>query len=120
MKIIPAKVYSVQQEISLSLQWIALLSGELDIHFAAATGIHDGKGVIKQLLAGARATQLCSTLYRNGISHIQRILVEVEEWMNRHNFRTIDEFRGKLSRENVRNPEIFERSQYIKALVGIS
>jgi len=120
MKIIPAKVYSVQQEISLSLQWIALLSGELDIHIAAATGIHDGKGVIKQLLVGARATQLCSTLYRNGISHIQRILVEVEEWMNRHNFKKIEDFRGKLSRKSVKNPEIFERSQYIRALVGIS
>ncbi len=120
MKIIPAKVYSVAQEMALSLQWIALLSGEMDIHFAAATGIHDGKGVIKQLLVGARATQLCSTLYRNGISYIQRILVEVEEWMTRHNFSTINDFRGKLCQEASANPEAYERSQYIKALVGIS
>ena len=120
LKIIPAKVYSVPQEMSLSLQWIALLSGEMDLHFAAATGIHDGKGVIKQLLAGARAAQLCTTLYRNGISHIQRMLVEVEEWMTRHNYAKIDDFRGKLCQESIANPEVYERSQYIKALVGIS
>ncbi len=120
MKIIPGKVYSVPQEMALSLQWIALLSGEMDIHFAAATGIHDGKGVVKQLLVGARATQLCSTLYRNGVSYIQRILVEVEEWMTRHNYSSINDFRGKLCQEASANPEIYERSQYIKALVGIS
>ena len=120
MRIIPAKVYSVQQEISLSLQWIALLSGELDIHFAATTGIHDGKGAVKQLLVGARAVQLCSALYRNGINHIQRSLVEIEEWMKRRGFEKIEDFRGKLSQNESVNPEVYERTQYIKALVGIS
>lgn len=120
LRLIPAKVYSVQQEMALSLQWIALLSGELDIHFAATTGVQDGKGVVKQLLVGARAVQLCSTLYRNGINHIQRSLVEVEEWMKRHNYNSIEDFRGKLCQEESSNPEAYERSQYIKALVGIS
>ena len=120
MRVIPAKVYSVQQEISLSLQWIALLAGELDIDFAAATGIHDGKGVVKQLLVGASSVQLCSTLYRNGISHIQHCLVEIEEWMKRHNYERIEDFRGRLSQKESPNPEAYERSQYIKALVGIS
>jgi len=46
--------------------------------------------------------------------------VEVEEWMKRHNYNSIEDFRGKLCQEESSNPEAYERSQYIKALVGIS
>ncbi|GAH51005.1 unnamed protein product, partial [marine sediment metagenome] len=76
-------------------------------------------GVIKQLLAGANAVQLCSTLYLNGIKQIGIILKEVEAWMNKHNFKSIDEFRGNLSQTQSDRPELYERIQYIKALVGI-
>ncbi|MEW5818474.1 MAG: dihydroorotate dehydrogenase-like protein, partial [Spirochaetota bacterium] len=115
-----AKIYSTPQEIALPLQWIALLSGEIFSDFAATTGIHDADGVIKQLLVGAKAVQLCSTFYLNGIGFIKAILTGVENWMERHNFKKIDEFCGKLCQEQSENPEQYERSQYIKALVGIS
>ena len=120
LKIIPAKVFSVPQEMSLSLQWIALLSGEIDIDFCATTGVHDSKGVIKQLLSGAKAVQMCSGLYMNGIEYIGTVLSELSEWMERHNFSTVEDFRGMLNQESSATPEIYERSQYIKALVGIS
>ena len=120
LKIVPAKILSAPPEMALSLRWIALLSGEIEADFAAATGIHDGKSVVKQLLVGARAVQLCSILYQNGIDYIQTILKVVTEWMDRHNFASIDDFLGILCREESDNPEAYERAQYVKALVGIS
>ena len=107
-------------EISQSLQWIAILSGDLKIDLAASTGVHDAAGVIKQLLVGAQVVQLCSTLYMNGVEYIQEILKGLTEWMQQHDFNTIDDFRGKLNQDSIEHPEVYERSQYIKALVGIS
>ncbi len=120
LKIVPAKEFSAPQEMALSLRWIALLSCEIEADFAAATGIHDGKSVIKQLLVGASTVQLCSILYQNGTNYIQTILKVVTEWMDRHNFASVDDYRGMLCQEELDNPEEFERVQYVKALVGIS
>lgn len=120
MRIIPAGILSSPEEISLSLQWIALLSGELSCDLSAATGVHDGKGLIKQLLVGAKTVQLCSTLYKNGFKQIGVMLSELKEWMERHSFASIKDFNGKICQEASDKPEIYERSQYVKALVGIS
>jgi len=85
----------------------------------ASTGVHDGAAVIKQLLAGATAVQLCSTLYLNKIEQIGRILEAIKGWMMRHDFGTLEEVRGRLSQMQSDRPELYERLQYVKALVGI-
>lgn len=103
-------------EISNSLRWIALLSDRIPCDFAATTGIHTGNDVIKQILAGAKAVEICSTLYKNGLKYIKNILDAIESWMNEHNYDNIDEFRGKLSKGDEDEPELYERLQYIKAL----
>ena len=103
---------------NLSLRWIALLAGRVDCDLAASTGVHDGAGVIKQLLAGASVVQVCSTLYLNGLEQIRRLLGYIEVWMEGHGFDSIDQIRGKLSQMQSDRPELYERLQYIKALVG--
>jgi dihydroorotate dehydrogenase (fumarate) len=40
--------------------------------------VHDGKDVVKQLLAGATVVQICSTLYRNGLGQIGLILDQLQ------------------------------------------
>ena len=119
-RIVPSQIFSAEQEMSLSLRWIALLSGELEADFAAATGIHDSAGVIKQLLVGAKAVQLCTTLYQNGLGKIREILAEIELWMEKHSFGALADFHGKLCQERSDDPQSYERAQYVKALVGVS
>ena len=111
--------FSAPEEMSLPLRWIALLSDRIDCDFAATTGVHDAKGVIKMLLAGATTVQLCSTLYVNGLERIAEILNDLQSWMTEHEFFSIDQFRGKLSREHGEKAELLDRLQYIKALVGV-
>lgn len=120
LSIIPAKILSAPQEMALSLRWIALLSGEISADFAAATGIHDGKSIVKQLLVGAKAVQLCSVLYQNGLDYIQTMLKVLNDWMDRHDFSALGDFQGMLCQEESEHPEVYERAQYVKALVGIS
>ena len=107
---------SSPDEISNSLRWIALLSNRIPCDFAATTGIHKGSHVIKQLLAGAKAVEVCSTLYKNGLEYIKNMLEEIENWMSEHNYEKIEDFRGKLSKKEEDKPELYDRLQYIKAL----
>jgi len=115
----PARIVSGPEEMHESLHWIALLSGELSCDFAATTGVHGAEGLIKQLLAGAKAVQLCSVLLEKGLPVIREILDLLGQWMGRHGFLSVGDFIGKLCQEESDNPDAYERSQYIKALVGI-
>jgi dihydroorotate dehydrogenase (fumarate) len=120
MTIAASEVFSNPSDMRESLRWVAILSAlipKLDI--CASTGIHDGNAVIKQLLAGAKAVQVCSTLYMNGIDYLSKMLEDVKQWMKRHNFNDINEFRGRLNYKNVPDPMVFERVQFMKYFSAI-
>ncbi len=114
-----ASPFSDPIEMHFSLRWIGLLAGNLDADLAATTGLHETEHVIKQLLAGATVTQLCSTFYRHGFDRIGEMIQGIEEWMDRHDFDSIDDFRGSLSFGEAESAAIYERRQYIKHLVEI-
>ena len=111
--------YSTADELHTSLRWISLLAGRVKCDLAATTGVHDGRDVVKQLLAGATVVQLCSTLYRGGLGQIGLILDQLQEWMQTQGFERLEDFRGRLSQSRSEHPADYERLQYIKALVGI-
>lgn len=113
-QVVPTNVLSSPSDINLPLRWVSILSDRISIDIAASTGIHDSKGVIKQLLAGAKAVQVASVLYEKGIDYISVMLTEVEGWMKNHNFSSIEEFRGKMSQAKHENPAVFERAQFMK------
>lgn len=115
LELTSSEVLSSPADIRRSLRWVGLVSsmaGPVDI--AASTGIHDGAGVIKQLLAGAQVCQLCSTLYINGTGIIGRMLADLKEFMLKWNFKKIEDFRGRLSYKNIPDPLLYERSQFMK------
>lgn len=91
--------YSTPNEISRSLRWIALAADFAETDLIATTGVHCGKGVVKQLLAGAKAVEMVSSLYMNSFSVIQESLDYLKEWMEKHNYEKLSDFRGKLSRD---------------------
>ncbi|MBN2175553.1 MAG: dihydroorotate dehydrogenase-like protein [Bacteroidales bacterium] len=113
-KVVRENVLSSPLEITKALRWVALLAGSLNCNIAGGTGIHDYKGVVKHLLAGAHATQICSTLFNNGISYIDTILFDLEKWMKKHKYNSIAEFRGKICRQENECNNKFERIQYLK------
>lgn len=110
-----SEIFSSPADIRRSLRWIGLISSQLPkVEIAAGTGIHDGEAVIKLLLAGARVTQVCSTVYINGSQIIAGMLTDLTGFMKKWNFKTIDEFRGRLSYKNIPDPMMYERSQFMK------
>ncbi|MDT8393666.1 MAG: dihydroorotate dehydrogenase-like protein [Bacteroidales bacterium] len=111
--IVHNNILSGPEEMTQSLRWVSLLSDKVSCDVAANTGIHNAEGVIKQLLAGADVVQICSTLYSNGISYIDTILTELKAWMSEHNYNSVNDFRGKISRDN-ENAAAFARVQFMK------
>jgi dihydroorotate dehydrogenase (fumarate) len=114
MAVSAAGSLSSPAEASPSLRWVALMAGRLPCDLCASTGVHDGTAVIKQLLAGAKAVEVVSTLYRGGSGRLKDMLGELSAWMDRHGFASIESFRGRLSRAASEDPAAFERVQYLK------
>lgn len=111
--------YSSPAEMANTLRWISLLYQQIGCSLVGNTGIHTGEDVIKQVLVGARAVEVCSTLFVNGLGRINFMLDDIQQWMIDKGYETLDDFRGKMSFKNSKEPDYFERQQYIKAIVGI-
>jgi dihydroorotate dehydrogenase (fumarate) len=114
MRFTTSGVFSSPADIRQSLRWVGIISDKVKIDIAASTGVHDGKAVIKQLLAGATAVQLCSVLYKKGEDHLRVIHDEMAAWMNKKGYNSPDEFRGLLNYSNIPDPSVYERSQFMK------
>jgi dihydroorotate dehydrogenase (fumarate) len=112
-------VFSAPEEIAISLRWVAMLSDRLHCDIAASTGVHSGEAVVKQLLAGARAVQVTSALYKSGSSIVSDMVAFLENWMDKHQFATTEKFIGKMSFKETENPAAYERVQFMKHFAGI-
>jgi dihydroorotate dehydrogenase (fumarate) len=114
MKITSSHIFSTQSDQTMPLRWISIMAEKVSCDLAATTGIHDGKDVVKMLLAGAKAVQVASTIYTNGAEYIQTMLKELEDWMDRHNYLNIDQFRAKMSQAKNENGAHYERVQFMR------
>ncbi|MCF8364112.1 MAG: dihydroorotate dehydrogenase-like protein [Prolixibacteraceae bacterium] len=115
LELTSSEIFSSSVEIRHTLRWVGLVFSQVpEIDIAASTGIHDGKSVIKQILAGAKVAQLCSTLYVNGNDVIPEMLSELTAFMKKWNFLRPEDFRGRLSYKNIPDPMVYERSQFMK------
>jgi dihydroorotate dehydrogenase (fumarate) len=114
LEITSAGVFSSPGDLPVSLRWIAIMANRVKCDLAASTGVHNGKAVIKQLLAGANAVQVVSALYENGPQYLEEMIREIQDWMSRRNYGKIDDFRGLLSQERQVDPALFERVQFMK------
>jgi len=110
-----SEVLSSPAELRNSLRWIGIVSsqvGQLDL--AASTGVHSGMAVIKQILAGATAVQVCSVLYRNGVEYIKEMITEMKKWMEKMQFESAADFRGRMNYSSLKDPSVYERAQFMK------
>ena len=110
-----AEVLSSPAELRSSLRWIGIVSSQVDqLDLAASTGVHSGMAVVKQILAGANAVQICSVLYRNGLDYIRDMTAEMKKWMDKNQYESPNEFRGKMNYGSLDDPSVYERAQFMK------
>jgi dihydroorotate dehydrogenase (fumarate) len=109
-------VLSGPNDYAQSLQWTALVSAYLNCDICASTGIHSGESLVKLLLSGAKAVQVCSAVMKGGHKVIDDMLQTLTAWMDRHNADSFVDFRGKLAHKRMEDPSQWERAQYMKSL----
>lgn len=115
----PRVLLSTPQAMRLPLTWVGILHGRVRAALAATGGIHGAEDVIKLLMVGANVTMLCSTLLRNGINHLRSIEQGVRQWMDAHEYESVQQMQGSMSQKNCADPSAFERAQYMRAVKGI-
>lgn len=98
-----------------SLRWVGLASERVPaLSYAASGGVTDGASLVKALLAGASAVEVCSALYRHGVPQVQEMLAFLSEWMAQHNFKKISDFKGLMNAQKTGSASAFARSQFFK------
>ena len=113
MKVVPGSALSVEEENGNTLRWISLLAAQgIPCCLSASTGVHSAEDVVRQILAGASSVQVCSVLYKKGIDFVANMLEGMEKWMQKHNFNSISDFKGKCSASA--DVKVFERLQYLR------
>jgi dihydroorotate dehydrogenase (fumarate) len=105
-------------EIRLPLLWLAVLSGRIEASLAASTGVMTADEVVKYLLVGADVVMTTSALLRFGVGHMAALLGGLEKWLAARDFTSLEAVRGIMSQSKLRDPQAFERANYIKILHG--
>lgn len=118
LEVKPKLFLSHSPEIRLPLSWVAILYGQVFADFAITTGIHTHEDVLKGLMAGAKVTMMASELLQNGIGRINSVLTDMQNWMVEHEYESVRQMIGSMSRMNVSEPAAFERANYIKMLAS--
>jgi dihydroorotate dehydrogenase (fumarate) len=112
----PKLLLSRPDELLLRLHWVAILYGDVHADLAVTGGIHSAEGVLKSIMAGAQIAMTTSSLLAKGISHLSTIQADLVRWMEEHEYESIHQMRGSLSRRAVPDPSAFDRGNYIKTL----
>jgi dihydroorotate dehydrogenase (fumarate) len=118
LEVTPNVLLSTPQAMRLPLTWIGILYGRVKASLAATSGIHSAEDVIKLVMVGADVTMLCSTLLRNGIGHLRSIEQGVRQWMEAHEYESVQQMKGSMSQMRCADPSAFERAQYMRAVKG--
>jgi dihydroorotate dehydrogenase (fumarate) len=116
MEVTPNLTLSTPADMRLPLHWIGILYGKIRASLAATSGIYQAQDIIKLVMAGADVTMLCSALMRHGITHIQRLEMEMAAWLQEHGRKSLREIKGIMSQQNCPDPSAFERAQYVRGL----
>ena len=112
----PNVLLSTPQALRLPLTWIGILYGRVHASLAATSGIHGPEEVIKLLMVGSHVTMLCSSLLRNGINHLRYVERGLRDWMEEHEYESIQQMQGSMSVRSATNAAAFERANYMKVL----
>lgn len=114
LKIQSGNTFSCSDDYFNVLRWIGIMYNKSQSHLSASGGVHDGLTMLKMILAGANVVQVASVFYMKDISFAQTMLEEAVNWMSEKGYKSTNEMRGKLSQQNISNPMLFERAQFMK------
>lgn len=108
-------VFSHQSDLGNTLRWLGIASAQVpQLDMAASGGIHQPQDVVKAILAGAAAVEVCSAVYLQQNAFIGQCCTFLTEWLNGKGIASVSEAKGRLNQKNVKNNSTFERAQFMR------
>src|SRR5699024_691972 len=113
MEQISGEVFSTISDLATPLRWIGIASAAVDkIDYAASGGVANPEAVVKAILAGASAVEVCSAIYQNTNACIGDATRLLSGWRERTRFTHTAQFQGKLNIKDVKGVNTFERTRF--------
>jgi dihydroorotate dehydrogenase (fumarate) len=91
LEVVPRLTLSSSHELLVRLHWVAILYSHIEADLAVTGGVHAGEDV---------------RVVRAGML----------DWMEAHEYESIEQMQGSMSYRSVREPAAFERANYMKVL----
>jgi dihydroorotate dehydrogenase (fumarate) len=107
---------SDRSELLLRIRWLAILAPQVRGSLSATGGVHTTSDVVKAVLAGADTVQLVSVLLRHGPRFLNTLVTGLVQWLDDHEYASVDQLRGVMSHRRCPDPAAFERANYIRIL----
>lgn len=83
----------------IALRYVYTIANSVKVPVIGVGGISSGEDVIAMIMAGASAVQICTAAILEGPEAYARILREVDEWLDNHGYKNLDEIRGLTARK---------------------
>ena len=116
LEIVPSLTLSHSAELLLRLHWAAIVFGHIRADMAVTGGVHSAQDVLKSVMAGARVAMMTSALLQNGVEHLDTVRAGIVQWMEEHEYESINQMCGSMSQRNVPDPAAYERANYMRVL----
>jgi dihydroorotate dehydrogenase (fumarate) len=88
----------------------------VECSLAASGGVHSPLDVVKAVMTGASAVQVVSAVLREGPGVLTRLRNELADWMEEHEFDSIEQILGCMSLARCPDPRSYERANYMEIL----
>ncbi|MEM1530112.1 MAG: 4Fe-4S binding protein [Candidatus Bathyarchaeia archaeon] len=110
--------YGGPWQLPISLGWTANIAMEnLKKPIIGSGGISRWEDIVRFILVGATAVQICTSIIVGGYNIIRGMIKGVSEWMETKGFQKIEDFRG-LSLKNIIPIEHLERRKIYEIIVN--
>ncbi len=116
LEVVPSLTLSHPSELLLRLHWTAVIYGHVSADIAVTGGVHRSEDVLKAVMAGASVAMMTSALLQNGVAHLDAVLRGIIQWMEEHEYESVNQMRGSMSQRNVSDPALYERANYMRVL----
>jgi dihydroorotate dehydrogenase (fumarate) len=116
LEVVPRVNLSPRTALLLPLRWTGILRGQVKADLAITSGVHGAEDALKAVLVGADVAMMASTLLRAGAGQVATMVAEMQEWLDEHEYDSIEQMKGSMSIGAAANPDAFVRANYMKIL----
>jgi dihydroorotate dehydrogenase (fumarate) len=118
LEVEPTLRLSDSSELNLRLRWLAVVSGHVRASLAVSGGVHTHLDAVKAVMTGAHAVQVVSGILQQGPDVIRRIREGMTQWLEEHEYDSLEQMRGSMNLLRCPDASMFERANYIRILQG--